>query len=86
MFKKFRLKLGITQVRFAKLLGIPRTTYQSYENGRRKPSKDKEKEIRRKIKEIHKRLDALDNNNIDSLIYLFDMLILLAVLSIILSL
>ena len=86
MFKKFRLKLGITQVRFAKLLGIPRTTYQSYENNRRKPSKDKEKEIRRKIKEIHRRLGALDNNNIDSLIYLFDMLILLAVLSIILSL
>lgn len=85
MFKISRIKLGLTQVKFAKLLGIPRTTYQSYEKGRRKPSKAKEKEIKRKIKEIHKRLDALDNNPVDSLIYIFDILILLAVLSIILS-
>lgn len=85
MFKFSRIKLGLTQVKFAKLLGIPRTTYQSYENNRRKPSKAKEKEIKRKIKEIHKRLDALDNNPVDSLIYIFDILILLAVLSIILS-
>ena len=79
MFKRFRLKLGISQTRFAKLLGLPRTTYQCYENGRRKPSKIKEKEIRKKIKQLEKRIDSLDDgidiNVAKYLIYLLDIVI-----------
>ena len=81
MFKFSRLRLGLTQVRFAKMLGLPRTTYQSYEHNRIKPSKAKEKEIRRKIKEIQRRLDALDNHPAKPLIYLLDIIILASVLA-----
>lgn len=86
MFKISRLRLGLTQVRFAKLLGIPRTTYQSYEKNRRKPSKKKEKEIKNKIKEINRRLDALNDDPCKGLIYLYDMIIFFTVLLLILSL
>ena len=86
MFKFSRLRLGLSQVRFAKMLGLPRTTYQAYEKGRRKPKKTKEKEIRRKIKEIQRRLDALDNNPAKPLIYLLDMIILASVLALLWSL
>lgn len=75
MFKRFRLKLGISQTRFAKMLGLPRTTYQSYEKGRRKPSKQKEKEIRDKICEIERRLNRLDKQTPQYLIYILDILI-----------
>ena len=81
MFKFSRLRLGLSQVRFAKMLGLPRTTYQSYEHNTRKPPKDKEKEIRRKIKEIQRRLDALDSNPAKPLIYLLDMIILGSILA-----
>lgn len=81
MFKISRLRLGLSQVRFAKMLGLPRTTYQSYETNRRKPSKIKEKQIRKKIKEIERRLKALDNNPAKPLIYLLDVLILVSVLA-----
>ena len=80
MFKRFRLKLGISQTRFAKLLGLPRTTYQCYENGRRKPSKRKEREIRKKIKEIEARINKLDKQTPDYLIYLLDILIFVSAL------
>ena len=79
MFKFSRIKLGFSQRKFAKLLGLPRTTYQSYENGRRKPSKTKEKEIRKKIKQLEKRIDSLDEgldiNVAKYLIYLLDIVI-----------
>ena len=75
MFKRFRLKLGISQTRFAKMLGLPRTTYQSYEKGRRKPSKAKEKEIREKICEIERKLNRLDKQTPQYLIYILDILI-----------
>lgn len=80
MFKRFRLKLGISQTRFAKMLGLPRTTYQCYENGKRTPSVEKQKEIRRKIKEIERRLNRLDNNTNNFLIYLLDILLFLGVI------
>ncbi len=80
MFKRFRIRLGISQTRFAKLLGLPRTTYQCYEYGSRKPSPEKEKEIRRKIKEIERRLNKLDKHTDNYLIYLLDLLMLLGVL------
>lgn len=80
MFKRFRLKLGISQTRFAKLLGLPRTTYQCYENGRRKPSIEKQKEIKCKIKEIERRLNKLDKQTPDYLIYLLDILIFVSAL------
>ena len=80
MFKKFRLKLGITQTRFAKLLGLPRTTYQSYETGKRKPSPEKAKEIKRKILEIERRLNRLENQTSDYLIYLLDVLMFVSAL------
>ena len=80
MFKRFRLKLGISQTRFAKMLGLPRTTYQSYETGRRKPNKAKEKEIKNKILEIERRLNKLDKQTPDYLIYLLDIVIFVSVL------
>jgi DNA-binding XRE family transcriptional regulator len=80
MFKRFRLKLGISQTRFAKMLGLPRTTYQAYEAGRRKPNKTKEKEIKNKILEIERRLDKLDKQVPDYLIYLLDILIFVSAL------
>lgn len=83
MLKKFRLKLGITQKRFAKLLGLPRSTYESYENKRRKPTPEKAKEIKRKIQEIERRLNKLDNQTPQHLIYLLDLLILISVLALI---
>lgn len=61
MFKRIRKRLGLSQVKFAKLLDLPRATYQSYELNRRKPSKAKEREIRKKIKEIQKSLNKLEN-------------------------
>lgn len=83
MFKLARLKLGISQTRFAKLLGLPRTTYQSYEANRRKPPKIKEKEIRKKIAEIERRLNKLDNPIHQHLIYILDLLIFVSVLALI---
>lgn len=80
MFKQVRIKLGISQVRFAKLLGLPRATYQSYETGRRKPTVRKEKEIRRKIAEIERRLNRLDKEPTNCLIYILDVMILVIVL------
>lgn len=80
MFKLARLKLGLTQVRFAKLFGLPRTTYQSYETGRRKPTVIKEKEIRKKIAEIERRLNKLDKQIPDYLIYLLDIIIFVSAL------
>ena len=80
MYKRFRLKLGISQTRFAKMLGLPRTTYQCYESGKRTPSVEKQKEIKRKIKEIDRRLNKLDNQTPDYLIYLLDILIFVSAL------
>lgn len=80
MFKRFRIKLGISQTRFAKMLGLPRTTYQCYENGKRTPSIEKQKEIKRKIKEIERRLNKLDKQAPDYLIYLLDVIIFLSAL------
>lgn len=37
MLKQFRLSRKMSQQRFADYLGIPRSTYQSYESGRRNP-------------------------------------------------
>lgn len=83
MFKKIRLKLGISQTRFAKMLGLPRTTYQCYENGRRTPTPDKIKEINKKIQEIERRLNKLDKPIHQHLIYILDLLIFVSVLALI---
>ena len=80
MFKNFRLKLGLSQARFAKLLGLPRTTYHYYENGKRKPSKEKQREIMQKIREIEYRLNKLDKQIPDYLIYLLDIIIFVSAL------
>lgn len=75
MFKRIRKRLGLSQVKFAKLLDLPRATYQSYELNRRKPPKIKEKEIRKKIKEIEKSLNKLDNKDDMCLKLLIDIII-----------
>jgi transcriptional regulator with XRE-family HTH domain len=80
MFKFSRLRLGLSQVRFAKMLGLPRTTYQSYEHNRRKPSKAKEKQIRKKIKEIERRLKKLEKKSPNYLVFLIDILVFLLTL------
>ena len=36
--KEFRLKNNLSQTEFAKIIGIPRQTYQTYEYGTRSPS------------------------------------------------
>ena len=38
MLKQFRQKHDLTQAEFAKRIGVPRTTYQSWELGKRNPS------------------------------------------------
>jgi transcriptional regulator with XRE-family HTH domain len=38
MLKQFRLSRKMSQQHFANYLGIPRSTYQSYESGRRNPT------------------------------------------------
>lgn len=40
MLKQFRTSRGLTQKQMAEYIGVARTTYQSWETGRRNPSKE----------------------------------------------
>lgn len=52
MLKEFRTSRKMTQQRFANYIGVPRTTYVSWENGRRKPSPEKQRRINMAIRRI----------------------------------
>ena len=55
MLKQFRTSRKMTQKEFANYLGIPRTTYSSYERGYRKPSIERQRFIESAIKMIKTR-------------------------------
>lgn len=50
--KKFRTNRKLSQIQFAKIIGVPRTTYQSWESGRRTPSEKNRKKLHQTIKTI----------------------------------
>lgn len=52
MLKEFRTSRKMTQQEFANYIGVPRTTYESWENGRRKPSPEKQRHINMAIRKI----------------------------------
>ena len=52
MLKEFRTSRKMTQQKFANYIGVPRTTYESWENGRRKPSPEKQRHINMAIRRI----------------------------------
>jgi DNA-binding XRE family transcriptional regulator len=52
MLKEFRTSRKMTQQRFANYIGVPRATYESWENGRRKPSPEKQRRINMAIRRI----------------------------------
>ena len=52
MLKEFRTSRKMTQQEFAKYIGVPRTTYESWENGRRKPSPKNQRHINMAIRRI----------------------------------
>lgn len=52
MLKEFRTSRKMTQQRFANYIGVPRSTYESWENGRRKPSPEKQGHINMAIRRI----------------------------------
>lgn len=52
MLKEFRTSREMTQQRFANYIGVPRATYESWENGRRKPSPEKQRRINMAIRRI----------------------------------
>ena len=52
MLKEFRTSRKMTQQEFANYIGVPRTTYESWENGRRKPSPEKQMHINMAIRRI----------------------------------
>ena len=45
MLKEFRTSRKMTQQEFANYIGVPRTTYESWENGRRKQSPKNQRHI-----------------------------------------
>lgn len=50
--KDFRTSRNLSQVQFAKIIGVKRTTYQSWEAGRRKPSEENRHKLHQAIKQI----------------------------------
>lgn len=50
MLKQFRQKHDLTQAEFAKRIGVPRTTYQSWELGKRNPSPSNQLKINMMIR------------------------------------
>jgi transcriptional regulator with XRE-family HTH domain len=52
MLKEFRTSRKMTQQRFANYIGVPRSTYESWESGRRKPSPEKQRHINMAIRRI----------------------------------
>ena len=52
MLKEFRTSRKMTQQEFAKYIGVPRTTYESWENGRRKPSPKNQRHINMAIRRL----------------------------------
>ena len=52
--KEYRQRAGLTQQQFAKLFEIPVDTVKSWDSGRRKPDKLKEKLIIEKLEQMQK--------------------------------
>lgn len=52
MLKQFRLSRKMSQQHFANYLGIPRSTYQSYESGRRNPTPETKQYIESAMRRI----------------------------------
>ena len=52
MLKDFRTSRKMTQQEFAKYIGVPRTTYESWENGRRKPLPENQRHINMAMRRI----------------------------------
>ena len=52
MLKEFRTSRKMTQQEFANYIGVPRTTYESWENGRRKPSPKNQRHINMAMRRI----------------------------------
>lgn len=52
MLKEFRTSRKMTQQKFANYIGVPRSTYESWESARRKPSPEKQRRINMAIRMI----------------------------------
>ena len=52
--KEYRQRAGLTQQQFAKLFEIPVDTVKSWDSGRRKPDKLKDKLIIEKLEQMQK--------------------------------
>lgn len=65
MLKEFRTSRKMTQQEFAKYIGVPRTTYESWENGRRKPLPENQRHINMAMRRIKAYESA--NNSYNSL-------------------
>ena len=52
MLRKFRTSRKMTQKQFADRIGVPRTTYQAWEYGTSKPTKENQESIDKTIKLI----------------------------------
>ena len=52
MLKEFRTSRKMTQQEFSNYIGVPRTTYESWENGRRKPSPKNQRHINMAMRRI----------------------------------
>lgn len=61
--KKIRIENGLSQNQFAKTIGVPRSTYQMWEYGKRKPKKQNLILVKKAIKKINQiTIEKIINN------------------------